>query len=298
MSNQQARALGFSSAEIHQLRSSRRWEGETRRVFFLRGAPRTVGFRLMLAVLDAGGDAALSHQSAGRWWGVGGCAQWPLHLCTTKSTRHRTELAVTHEVRRVPPRWSVTHRGVTIVRPELLALQLFATCHELQAERWVERLWGRRLLSGASIGRFLSDMGERGRNGTAPLRQYLNARPPGYIPPASGLESRFMQLVRRIGEPFDRQVDSGDEVWTGRVDFRHSDLPVIAEIQSEAFHASLVDTVADDRRLEQLVADGFFVVEVWDTEVWTEPDTVLARVGEALRDARTPGSVPRIYRKS
>ncbi len=39
-------------------------------------------------------------------------------------------------------------------------------------------------------------------------------------------------------------------------------------------------------------------VEVWDTEVWTEPDTVLARVGEALRDARTPGSVPRIYRKS
>ena len=147
-------------------------------------------------------------------------------------------------------------------------------------------MWSRRLLSGRSLSRFIDDYGERGRNGTAGIRAYLEVRGRDYTPAASGLESRVLQILRGAGITMDRQVDSGDNVaWTGRVDFRHPDLAVILEVQSEAHHDALVDRAADRARLTKLRAAGYIVVEATDVEAWSQPAVVVERVRAAIERA-------------
>ena len=114
-------------------------------------------------------------------------------------------------------------------------------------------------------------MGARGRNGTAGLRIYYNERGDDYVPPATGLEGRVMELLDEHGIEMRRQVDSGEELWTGRVDFRHVELPVILEVQSEKYHRSLSSTADDAARHIKLERDGFTYTEIWDTDVWARP---------------------------
>lgn len=168
------------------------------------------------------------------------------------------------------------------MRPEMLALQLHAVCDARRAERAVERLWSMRLLSGPSIGVFLDEVGASGRNGTTGLRRYLSERGPDYVPSSSSLEARAGQVLGDAGIDVRRQVDLGSDVWIGRVDFCHVELPLIIEIQSEMYHGALIDQQADERRLAGLRAAGFEVVEVTDVQVWNRPWELVAAVRAGL----------------
>jgi hypothetical protein len=106
------------------------------------------------------------------------------------------------------------------------------------------------------------------------------------VPPASGLESRVVQLLRSVGIELRPQIDSGGEHWTGRVQLRHPVLPLIVEVQSERHHAALVDRDADDRRLTALRRQGFVVVTLWDVDVWARPRAVISDVERGIRLAR------------
>jgi hypothetical protein len=280
---QARRVVGASFGAVDHLVRSGRWEPVGDEVLRLKGSPPGRGQLVMSKVLDAGPDGRLAYRSAARWWGVTGASLEPVHVVRTSRSHRRPEGVVLHTARSVPDRWTARLDGVPIVRPELLALQLFASEPWRRAERWVDALWSMRLLDGRSLARLLHDLGARGRNGTAGLREYLEPRGQAYVPPASGLESRTMQVLSAAGIDVVPQVDSGDEErWTARVDFRHRWLPVIVEVQSERHHAALSDRSADRERIEQLRAAGYAVVEVTDVEVWTQPDLVIARVAAAI----------------
>ena len=289
VTREQIRRLGGSQAAVLRVARSSQWEPVTKQVLRRRGSPRTVDQMVMAAVLDAGGDATLAYLPGAAWWGVAGCVLDPLVLCTTKKARTRTGLATTHEVRWLPDRWVTELRGVRVARPELLAMQLHAICRPERAEVLVDRMWSRRLLSGPSIAQFIDEAGASGRNGITGLRAYFQPRGLKYIPPASGLEGRVKGLLGDAGIPMRPQVDSGGERWTGRVDFRHVDLPFIVEVQSEAHHAALVDQVADAVRIDQLVADGFSVVEISDNEVWLTARETVRHVEDCLRESIANG---------
>lgn len=282
----QTRHLGISRQALHDRWRRPGWESVTDQVMRRTGAPRTTAQSLLAAVLDAGESAALSHQTAGRWWGLHGCSLVPLHVSRTARSSRTSSLSVVHTVRRLPPDWVTTLDDVPVVRPELLAMQLFAVCRPERAERLVETLWSMRLLSGASLRRFLDDLGRSGRNGIAGLRDYLEVRGDDYTPPATGLESRAIQILRDEGIEMRRQVDSGGTTWTGRVDLRHPTLPLIVEIQSERYHSALVDRAADRRRIRSLETDGFVVVELTDTQIWTRPREVVSAVRTGMTRAR------------
>ena len=173
-----------------------------------------------------------------------------------------------------------------MVRPEVVILQLAATEHPDRAARALDNAWNRRLLSGRSVTALLAEYGKRGRNGTAVLRELMEARGPDYVPPASNLESRVRSLLAKAGIHLRLQVDSGGDDWTGRVDLRATDRPVILEVQSEMYHSALLDVEADNARRARLEDAGFTVIEVRDTEVWSDPDEVVARVRSALAGAR------------
>ena len=267
--------------------ASGRWCELTDEVLGLVGAPRSEPQRLLLPVMDAGPRARLSHLSAARHWGLSGCAADPVHVVRTGAPHRRTTLAVVHQVRVLPGQWTTTLEGIPVVRPELLALQLFAQCSEGRAERLVERLWADRLLSGPSLFGFLDQLGSRGRNGTAGLRRYLDERGPSYVPAASGIESRTVQILREANIEVRPQVDIGDEAqWTGRVDLVVVGTRVVIEVQSERHHSALTDARSDLARIAALEAGGWIVVELTDVLVWTQPAEVVRRVEEAIHRAR------------
>jgi len=171
------------------------------------------------------------------------------------------------------------------VRPEVVIMHLCATEARGRAERALDNAWSLRLLSGRSIARFLFELGERGRNGVALLREFLDARGEDYTPPSSNVESRGLQVFSRAGLAMQCQVDLGSDQWTGRVDFRSRQAPVVVEVQSERYHSALLDREADRVRVEKLERDGFIVVEVTDQQVWYQPELVVEKVRAAIRAA-------------
>jgi very-short-patch-repair endonuclease len=281
-SRQQCRDLGMRSREIDRL-AGRGWRWLTGNVAAREGAPSTTGARHLAHVLDCGLDARLSHAAASEWWGLPGFVHLRPSVITTTRSRRPRELGDVHLVRIVHNGWTGVLDGIPIVRPELLMLHLCATEHRSRAERALDNAWSMRLLSGRSLIACVAQVGASGRNGTALLRELVERRGEDYIPPASNLERRAIEVLAPLGVDFRRQIDVGGHQWDGRVDLLASTVPLVVEVQSERFHAALLDQEADEVRRARLEADGYTVVEVTDVEVWTRPETVRSRVRVALR---------------
>ena len=173
--------------------------------------------------------------------------------------------------------------------------------HPKRVERAVDNAWARRLVSGRSLRLMLDDLAQRGRPGIRVMREILRDRDPDYVPPASGLENRVVEILRQAGDrPLCRQVDAGDDqTWIGRVDFADDEVPFVLEVQSERFHASLVDQRADRERLRRLAAAGFVVATVSEVDVWWRTARVVEAVRRGRRQARTlsttPNRPPKLY---
>lgn len=182
----------------------------------------------------------------------------------------------------VIPEWCrKVHRGIPIVSPALVILQLAGSIGKDRVSRALDNAWSLRLLDGQTIDALLLRLGRRGRNGVTVLRQLRRQRPDPWVPPASNIEARFGDLAERNGLKFRRQVDVGTEEWSGRVDFLADDLPLIVEILSERFHTSLADRADYEARRDRHAQMGFLVVEAWDHEIFHSPGLVIERIRRA-----------------
>ena len=277
--------MGATTTEVDRLRrAATRWTAATTRVLLRAGSPETGDRALMAAVLDASPGAVVSLTSAAAVWGAPGFRTDPIHVVRHRGiSRRASALAVVHEVVDLMPQHIKLVRGIPVISPARTVCELAAVLHRDRVERVLDRFWNRGLLDGATFDRTVRELAGRGRTGSTMLRELNDARGSGYRPPDSGQERRFEQILARHGErPMRRQVDTGGEEWTGRVDYVDDRLPLIAEVQSEQHHTSLVDRASDARRLAALRAAGFHVLEIWDTDLWHDPASVV----EAVRVAR------------
>ena len=281
----QARELGMTRSAVRHAVARGLVELVTPRVLRFPGSPVTDEQQVLAAVLDAAPDASACDTTAADLWGVPGHRRLPAHVARPVGrTGRRSELAVLHELAGLGAHHVTVLRGIPIVRPEVVVLQLCGSTYPQRAESALESLWRRRLVSGRSLRTTLDELAASGRNGVVVMREMLDARGEDYIPPASNLERRFATILERACLPTMRpQVDTGGQRWVGRVDFRDVRLPLVVEVQSEAFHAALVDVARDQERLASLRALGFEVVEVTDEQVWYHPDEVVTAVREARR---------------
>jgi very-short-patch-repair endonuclease len=280
-----ARAAGVTREALRH--AVRRGDAEqlTPRVLRLPGTPRSGCQKVLAAVLDASPGAFACGHTAASLWGVRGYPMLPVHVTRARGVSgRRTRLAVLHEVKCLLSPHVTVLDGIPIVRPERLTLELCASEHPLRAARAIDDMWRRRLLSGRSLRHFVEDASVQGRPGLQVLRALLDERGDDYVPSASNLESRFAAILARSGLPaMRRQVDSGGDVWVGRVDFRDAWLPLIAEIQSERYHTALTDTQADEVRSAALREAGFEVIEITEHQVWHRPDEVVRLIEDARR---------------
>jgi very-short-patch-repair endonuclease len=284
----QVSAIGLSrSAWAHRCAGDR-WERLSVRVARRPGSPPTTEQSALAAVLDMGPDAYLSHQSAAALWGVPGFEVAPIQVMVVRGHRTASTLATVHHPRHLTDPFSAVLAGIPIVRPALLVLQLAALVHPGRLERVFDGLWSRGLLSAPSVRAELAPVLGRGRAGSAVMRELLDRRPADYVPPASGLEARFAQIVRDFDlPPMRRQVDLGDgERWCGRVDFVARELRLIVEVDSDRYHSALTDVEADAARRGALEVAGFTFACVREFDVWHRPARVAAQVRRAITEAR------------
>src|SRR5690606_19113247 len=92
--------------------------------------------------------------------------------------------------------------------------------HEAKVARVVDDALVRGATSVPELRRVLEEAGGQGKAGAAVLGRVLEERGPGYVPPESGLEARFVAVCRAGGLPEPRrQVVLGAAAPIGRVDF-------------------------------------------------------------------------------
>jgi very-short-patch-repair endonuclease len=283
----QVRELGASRTEIDRLRRSPLWTPIGLNVLAVSGTLRDELSEVSADVLSAGPGAALSHEPGTALWGVPGFRLLPAETSQTANhARRRNALGRVHDLVVVPDRWVTSFKGIRVVRPELALYQVCARIHPDRAERAFDTAWSMGLLSGPSARACLADLRKSGKNGTTVYESILDMRGPNYVPPTNNLEGRMAQLSRQAGINLRRQVDLGGGTWDGRVDFIEDDVCLVVEVQSERYHTALCDQQADAIRRSALEADGFDVLEVWDSDVWTRGSTVVARLRQATRVAK------------
>ncbi len=240
---------------------------------------------VLAKVLETGLDSCASHTTAAWLWGLGGYPASPVHVVVTRQSRHHERLDwIVHQFTGLPPHHRYLVDGVPVTSPALTMLHLAQIVGQSRLERAIDNAWNLRLLTGSDLFDLDAELAIQGRNGIIALRKAARRRGAEWVPPQSNLESRFMELMASRGQgDLRRQARIEGERWAARVDFLHEPSRTIVEIQSERYHTSLTDREADLVRRKRLESAGFTVVEVWDTELFQQPDAVIDRTLTAIR---------------
>lgn len=237
----------------------------------------------MAAVLHHGPETYVSHTAALALWGVPGFYQLPMAVMSRRvHDRRSTNHGIVHSTTDLRDTHIADVQGVPTVTPIRAIFDVAGNLHPKRVEKALDNAWARRLVNYALLHRTLAELARRGRPGITLMRTLADERPADYRPPDSNTEGRFQEILAREGErALRRQIHLGDqERWVGRIDFVDDQLPFSVEVQSELFHGSVSDRRHDKERIQALRDGGHVVLEIWETEIWRDPDKVVGKVRE------------------
>jgi hypothetical protein len=251
------------------------------------GSPPTWHQRLWAAVLEAGGEAVVSHRSAAALLGVPGFARGPVEVTVRRGGNHRVTLGVLHETSWLPSNHVVDIEGVPCTTLPRCLFDLAGVEREARVARALDSSLTRLGLAMPRPEEVLAVLGRRGRPGTAAMRRLVAARSEGYVPPESELEALVLEVLEVHGLPAPvRQLHVwGGDAPVGRVDLGFPPTPVIVEAQSRRYHSSLSDWEADLARFAEAAAGGRLVIPVTWHQLVHEPEVFAGKVRHALRAA-------------
>lgn len=280
----QARALAPSRDALRARIRSPGWVEATPLVLTMAGATPSFYRRCMIAVLDAGPGALVSHVTAAYLWELPGFRSSRVHVSRLRGRSGRdVARAELHELRLLPQHHGTTVHGVPVTTVARTLFDLAGAVHPARAERALDNALARNMVGLKALRATTIELLEHGRTGSALMRRLLTDRGAGYIPPASGLEAAFLVLIAGAGIELPHgQVDLGAEVWVGRVDFVWRAARLIVEIDSDRHHTSKLDRESDAQRDDALRAAGFRVLRITEHQLRERPAEVVAVVRAAL----------------
>src|SRR5205823_14940980 len=124
------------------------------------------------------------------------------------------------------------------------------------------------------------EIGERGRPGTALMRELLEDRGEGYLATESELEWMFAKFCVAYGLPMPRRQVT---FIAGRVDFLFDPGMVIAELDGRRNYTAPLNREADMERDARLTAMGLKVIRISCRRLTRDPDGVYVDLRDALR---------------
>lgn len=291
VSRSQVRHLGADRKSLSRRLHTEEWVAPTREVLRIVGSLPGFHQTCMIAALHFGDGSVISGVTAARLWGLPGFSSPVIEASRQRrrATHQRQGIQVVlHRPRLLPEHHCTSVQGIPVTTVARTLFDLAGALHPGRTERALDNALTRKLVGvGLETMRAVTiELLEHGRTGSALMRRLLMARGAGYIPPASGLEARFLAVLARAGvETPECQVDLGGDCWIGRVDHHFRRWHIVAEIDSELHHSSKLDREGDARRDDALRAAGFEVLRFTEEQVWEHPDEVVAEVRGAIADA-------------
>ena len=280
----QARALGVERRRLNRRVDAGECRWLTPQVLAFNAVASTSDSTAMAAVLAAGPAAVLACQAALAHWGIPGFSVDPPMVVTTTRTRRQvlgpvrvTSLLPDHHVAQV--------RGIGVCTAARALVDVAPQLHPKRLERALDTAWVKGLVSGPMLTTVIDELAGTGRPDPRQLKRLLAERGTDWVPPASGLEARFHDLIAGAGdEAFQRRVIISDSAGIiGEVDCYDPDAGLVVEIDSVRFHASPTDVAHDAARDARLAAIGIQVERVGELELLRQPSRVLARIRRVRR---------------
>jgi len=259
------------------------WRSPQRGVYAIGGSPETWRQRLLAAVFALGATGAAGTQSACALYGIPGFPEKPIELLVLRPAQGKPRDAIVFQTRLLPESHRTTVDAIPVTA---LPRTIFDLAARLPMGR-VARALDHSLAYGlAPVERFWDvffDLAKRGRRGTRVMRILLNERAGDYVAPASELEARFRELVRKYQLPEPRaQVDLGDDdEWIGRVDYLFPG-NLVVETDGRRYHSALLDVQADTDRDGRLHASGRRVLRLTWQDVIERPELCVAAIRTQL----------------
>lgn len=277
----QARELGADRHHLRRRAESPDWEALTSRVLRLIGSGRTFRQRCMAAAIDTGGGAVISHETAAALWRLPGFPAGVVHLTGAVGRwANHSALATLHLSCSLPDGHLRLFEHIPVTSPPRTIFDLAGVLHAGRTERALDNALARGLTSVRALHDVTDALARKGRPGSAVMRRLLaDRRASSYRPPESNMEARFESIVKGAGlHTFVRQRDVGGDQWIGRVDYLDPDRRLIVEIDSDLYHGTLTDGLADAERDAALAGAGYEVVRVGEHELWHRPEEVVRRL--------------------
>jgi very-short-patch-repair endonuclease len=280
ITSRQALEAGVSRAAIQRRVASGEWTVVRRGVYRVTAAPTSWRQSVLARVLAAGDGAVAGARTAAALWKVPG---FPMDVIEVRNhygkTRRPLQRGRAESCLLLPHHCTVIDR-IPVTTPTRTIFDIIPLINADRAERALDNGIAMGLTDVRKLQALLDEIGQRGRPGTALMRELLQDRGEGYIATESELERMFVKFVVAYGLPTPRRQVT---FIAGRVDFLFDPGMVIAELDGRRNHTALLDREADMERDARLTAMGLKVMRFSYRRLTRDPDGVYADLQGALR---------------
>jgi hypothetical protein len=276
----QALALGFSKTHV---------DGWVRRgicdalgggVYGVPGCPWTWRRKLMLATLDVGAGAVVSHWAAAALHGFPGFRPGAPELSVLKGSHTGSRWKV-HTTRDLPASDRTRIDGIPVSSALRTLFDLAGVLPGQHLERLVDELLAAGTVKLGFVARRFGQYRRPGRKGVAALASILEARGPGYVPPASELEALLRDVLDRGGHPQpDWQRPHPGGAAAGRVDVIFEPCKLIVEVDGRRWHSQVEQMEADRHREIAATLAGYHTMRFMWGDLVMRADWVNQVVGQ------------------
>lgn len=255
------------------------------RVYAVAGAPRSPHQELLAACRSACPEAAVSHRSAARLWGLDGPFSGFVELVVPRLDKGRPHGAIVHRSTDLVPSHVTIRQGLPVTNPLRTLVDLGAVTPQPVLDRAVDDALAKRLVSFEGLLVMLESVARRGRRGVGKLRASLAERTDA---PESVLEAEMERLLARSDLPdSERQYEVRvDGRFVARVDFAYSKVRVAIECDGSSTRASREALQYDDTRQNGLVGAGWILLRFTWHDVVGRPEYVISTIAAALARRR------------
>ena len=277
LTHSQLTECGYTNKQIQRLLDAGHLLLLARELYAIAGAPATQRQAIRAAVLAAGPSGTASHRTAPEVWGVPGFKDQPVEVSTPYGCDHEFKLGKLHQSCYLPESHIAVIDGIRVTCPARMLFDLAADLSFKRLEHAANSCLALKIVTVVDMRRMLNQLGKRGRPGTRRFRLLVEKLERARGHPESGLEGEFLALVLDAGFPEPRlQVAFyDDDGFIGRVDTVWGPQLVIAEVDSDRFHAAPLDAEADALRDKRLRALGFEVVRFSEHQIKRRRDYVI-----------------------
>jgi Transcriptional regulator, AbiEi antitoxin len=277
VSVRQLAKLGYSRNSVSKAATAGRLHRLHRGVYAVGHRDLSWHGRCLAAVL-ACSPAVASHTSAAWIWGLLRARPGAFHA-TTPTRRHAKPYVWLHHARLADDDLAVS-QGIPVTALPRTLLDLAAMFPADRLQRAVERSEELRLFDLRAVDALLARAG--GHRGAGRLRDALSLyRPPPFT--RSGLERRFLELVRNAGLPI---PSTGYNIRGYELDTYWERERFAVELDVYETHGSRQAFESDRIRQEDLKLDGIEMIRVTGRRVDREPEKVIERVADLLERRR------------